>query len=113
MGEINNNNLNNLNFASGVQKPVIKETPEVEQTDAVKPQVEEKEINDLKNMPAATLGQSQVTADTLENDMKVLAKKPELVEKINAVIDEYAKDHTEEETLKFMDSAVQEFFAKK
>ena len=65
-------------------------------------------------MPAASLGKSQVAAsDSIENDMKVFAKNPELAEKLNVLIDEYAKNHTEEETIKFMDSAIHEFYSKK
>ena len=45
--------------------------------------------------------------------MKNFAKHPELAQKLNEVIDEYAENHTEEETLKYMDTAIQEFFAKK
>ena len=103
------NNLNNVNF-KGIQKPTPEETVVPAPT---APAQEQKQIDDLKNMPAATLGKSQVAAsDSIENDMKVFVKHPDLTQKLNEVIDEYAKTHTEEETLKFMDTAIQEFFNK-
>ena len=103
---------NNLNF-KGVQKPLQVEKAEETVQESVAPSqpVETKEISDLKNMPE--LGRSQVATDSIENDMKVLDKKPELVEQLNHVIDEYSKTHSQEETIKFMDTALQEFFAKK
>ncbi len=110
MREIDNN-LNNVNFRGIPQIPSEKTDNEAAVTPAA-PAVEQKEISDLKNMPE--LGRSQVQApDSIENDMKILDKKPELVEELNHVIDEYAKNHTQEETVKFMDTAIQEFFAKK
>jgi len=104
-------NLNNLNF-KGVQMPAPAEKAEESAAVPAPAQItEEKEIKDLKNMPE--LGRSQVAADSIETDMKMLEKKPELVEQLNKIIDEYAKTHTQEETVKFMDTAIQEFFAKK
>lgn len=112
MREINNN-LNNINFKSGIQ-PKSQADENVVLQQQVLPAKEEKEINDLSNMPAATLGKSQVEAsDSIKTDMAVFTKHPELVQKLNEVIDEYSKNHTQEETLKFMDTAIQEFFAKK
>ena len=64
-------------------------------------------------MPAATLGKSQVSSDSLESDMKFLAKNPKLVEELNNAIDNYAQTHTEEETLQLMEKVHQEFVAKK
>lgn len=105
------NSLNSINF-KGVQKPAIEETtPNPTQAAPVQ---EQKQIEDLKNMPAASLGKSQVAAsDSIENDMKTFTKHPELAQKLNEIIDKYSEDHTEEETLKFMDTAIHEFFAKK
>jgi hypothetical protein len=105
------NNLNNVNF-KGIPKPVNEEA--VQAPAPVAPAQEKKQIDDLKNMPAESLGKSQVAvSDSIENDMKNFAKHPELAQKLNEVIDEYAENHTEEETLKYMDTAIQEFFAKK
>ena len=105
------NNLNNLNF-KGVQLPTpVEHAEETAPVVTPAPISEDKEIKDLKNMPE--LGRSQVAADSIETDMKILDKKPELVEQLNKVIDEYEKTHTQEETIKFMDTAIQEFFAKK
>ena len=105
------NKLNSVNF-KGIQKPAAEETVQVQPQAAPIP--EQRQIEDLKHMPAASLGKSQVAAsDSIENDMKTFTKHPELAQKINEVIEEYAKTHTEEETLKFMDTAIQEFFAKK
>ena len=105
------NNLNKVNF-KGVQKPAAEEAAQLQEQKV--PMQEQKQIEDLKDMPAASLGKSQVAAsDSLENDMKAFVKHPELAQKLNDVIDEYAKTHTEEETLKFMDTAIQEFFSKK
>ena len=105
------NKLNNVNF-KGIQKTAAEETAQVQPQ--VAPVPEQRQIDDLKNMPAASLGKSQVAAsDSIENDMKTFTKHPELAGKLNEVIEEYSKTHSEEETLKFMDAAIQEFFAKK
>ena len=74
---------------------------------------EQKEIKDLANMPAASLGKSQVASDSIEGDLKFLEKNPELVAKLNQVIDEYAANHSEEETLQMIEKMHQEFVAKK
>jgi hypothetical protein len=109
MREIDNNKMNSVNF-KGIQKPVNDaqvpaETPAVQQ--------ETKEIKDLANMPAASLGKSQVASDSLDSDMKFLEKKPELVEELNNVIDKYAETHSEEDTMKMIEKIHQEFVAKK
>lgn len=50
--------------------------------------VPQKEINDLGNMPAESLGRSQVAAaDTIENDIKMMLENPEAVEKANKFYD--------------------------
>ena len=108
MREIDNK-LNNLNF-KGVQKPAQEEKVQEENVTPVQIKEEQKEITDLKNMPAAELGKSQVTsADKIGNDIKFLTKHPEVAETINDAIDRYAQTHTEEETLKFIDAAIGEF----
>lgn len=105
------NKLNSVNF-KGIQKPTAEESANVQPQ--VAPVQEQKQIEDLKNMPAASLGKSQVAAsDSIENDMKIFSKHPELVKQLNDAIEEYAKNHTEEETLKFMDATIQEFASKK
>lgn len=110
MREIDNNNINSLNF-KGIQKAsndgqVTPEASSVAPADA-------KEIKDLANMPAAALGKSQVAPDSIENDMKFLEKNPELAQLLNEAIDKYAETHTEEETLKLIEKTHQEFVAKK
>lgn len=108
MREIDNN-LNNVNF-KGVQRPLQEEKVQGETVSAVS-KTELKEVTDLKNMPE--LGRTQVAgADTIEKDMKFFTKHPEVAKKINDVIDKYAQTHTEEETLKFIDTAMQEFTVK-
>ena len=110
MREIDNNKLNSLNF-KGIQKASNDGQPTPE-TPAVP--AEDKEIKDLANMPAATLGKSQVTAsDSIENDLKFLEKNPKLAAELNAAIDKYAQTHSEEDTLKMIEKMHQEFVAKK
>lgn len=110
MREIDNN-LNNIKFR-GVQKPEEKIQEETS-VPTTAPVSEFKEITDLKNMPSAELGKSQVaSADTTENDIKFLTKHPEVVANLNKIIDNYASSHTEEETLKFIDTTLQEFAKK-
>lgn len=108
MREIDNN-INSVNF-KGIQKPVTEEVTTAETSAAAS---ESKEVKDLSAMPAATLGKSQVSSDSLESDMKFLAKNPKLVEELNKAIDNYAQSHTEEETLQLMEKVHQEFVAKK
>lgn len=109
MREIDNN-INNVNF-KGIQKPAIEETV-VEEASAPLSS-ESKEINDLSSMPAATLGKSQISSDSLESDIKFLERKPKLAEELNRAIDNYAANHSEEETLKMIEKIHQEFVAKK
>ena len=109
MREIDNN-LNNVNFKNLQPAPTVEE-----QTAPVAEPIseEKKEINDLKNMPAASLGKSQIaTADTIENDIKFMEKHPELVQTLNDAIDKYASEHSEEDTLKFIEQIQQEFAKK-
>lgn len=110
MREIDHNNINSLNF-KGIQKTSNDGTV---QPEAPQPApAEQKEIKDLANMPAASLGKSQVASDSVEGDMKFLEKNPELVAKLNQVIDEYAANHSEEETLAMIEKMHQEFVVKK
>ncbi len=110
MREIDNKSINSLNF-KGIQKASNdgQPTPEAPAVPA-----EDKEIKDLANMPAASLGKSQVTAsDSIENDMKFLEKNPQLAMELNAAIDKYAETHGEEDTLKMIEKMHQEFVTKK
>ena len=110
MREIDNN-LNNVSFKNVQPVPTVEEQPAPVKEPSQ--EAEKVEINDLKNMPAASLGKSQVaTADTIENDLKFMEKHPELVQKFNDAIDKYAAEHTEEETLKFIEQIQQEFVKK-
>lgn len=104
------NNLNNVNFKGIPQKTVAEET--LAKVDAPVVQSEQKEIKDLKNMPAAELGKSQIASDSVENDLKFLEKHPQLVAELNDAMDRYAQNHTEEETLKMFEKMHQEFAAK-
>jgi hypothetical protein len=110
MREIDHNNINKLNF-KGIQKASNDGTVQPE-SQPVAP-AEQKEIKDLANMPAASLGKSQVASDSIEGDLKFLEKNPELVAKLNQVIDEYAANHSEEETLQMIEKMHQEFVVKK
>ena len=110
MREIDYNNINKLNF-KGIQKA---SNDAMVQPEAQQPApAEQKEIKDLANMPAASLGKSQVASDSIEGDLKFLEKNPELVAKLTQVIDEYATNHSEEETLQMIEKMHQEFVAKK
>lgn len=109
MREIDNNNINSLNFKS-FQKPSGENQPLQEVTAAAS---EEKEIKDLSNMPAALLGKSQIDSDSIKNDMKFLEKNPKLAQELNDAIDKYAQTHSEEDTLKMLEKMHQEFVAKK
>jgi len=108
MREIDNKNINSVNF-KGIQKPAI-EGVSAEETSTP---VEAKEIKDLASMPAATLGKSQISADSIESDMKFLEKNPKLAQELNKAIDNYAANHSEEDTLKMIEKMHQEFVAKK
>ncbi len=111
MREIDNNITTNVNFKGGIQP---KSQPNDEQsTQQQAAQNEGKEIKDLSNMPAASLGKSQVSVDNINSDIAEFEKNPELTQKLNDIIDEYSKTHTQEQTLKFMDATIQEFYSKK
>ena len=110
MREIDKNNINSVNF-KGIQKAsndgnVTPEAPAAQNS-------ETKEIKDLSNMPAASLGKSQVASDSIDSDMKFFTKNPELVAELNAAIDKFAQNHTEEETVKMIEKMHQEFVGKK
>ncbi len=109
MREINNNKMNSVNF-KGIQK--VSSEMQVP-TEASAPAAESVEIKDLGKMPAASLGKSLVASDSIENDMKFLEKNPVLTAELNKVIDEYAQNHSEEETLQMIEKMHQEFVAKK
>ena len=102
------NNLNNVNFKGIPQKPITEDV----KTDVPVAQPEQKEINDLKNMPAAELGKSQVASDSVETDLKFLQKHPQLVAELNEAMDRYAQNHSEEETLQLFEKMHQEFATK-
>ena len=108
MREIDHNNINSLNF-KGLPKVANEATPV--QPESVS--AETKEIKDLANMPAASLGKSQIASDSIDNDLKFLDKNPKLVAELNKAIDAYAETHTDEETLKMIEKMHQEFVAKK
>lgn len=109
MREIDNN-INNVNF-KGIQKPVQADI--VSEETVAQPSKETKEINDLANVPEATLGKSQISSDSIESDMKFLEKNPKLAMVINSAIDNYAENHSEEETLKMIEKMHQELVARK
>ncbi len=108
MREIDNNKLNSVNF-KGIQKPSEVQPAQ----EAPVPAQDTKEIKDLANMPAASLGKSQVASDSLESDMKFLEKNPALAAELNKVIDKYAETHSEEDTMKMIEKVHQEFVVKK
>ena len=110
MREIDNNNINNLNFKSIQQKPAVEDITLDETTVN---SAESKEIKDLSSMPAASLGKSQISTDSVESDMKFLEKNPKLAQELNKAIDKYAETHSEEYTLKMIEKMHQEFVAKK
>lgn len=103
-------NLNNINFKGIPQMPLQEETPVKAETPVA--QTEQKEIKDLKNMPAAELGKSQVASDSVETDLKFLQKHPQLVAELNEAMDKYAQTHSEEETLQMFEKMHQEFATK-
>lgn len=113
MREIDNNISTNVNFKGGIQPIPQKGDESDSQQQSFSQPEENKEINDLSQMPAASLGKSQVAPDNIDSDMAVYAKKPELTQELVKIIDEYSKTHTQEETLKFMDATIQEFYSKK
>jgi len=110
MREIDNKNINSLNF-KGIQKVSNDAQPRQEQTPAAQSEPA-KEINDLANVPEASLGKSQISSDSVESDMKFMEKNPALVQKLNEAIDKYAQEHSEEDTLKMLEKMHQEFVKK-
>jgi hypothetical protein len=109
MREIDNNKPNSTVNFQGIQKPV-QEEPIAEAPQSAQ---ETKELNDLSAMPAASLGQSQVTSDSIGSDMKFLEKNPAIANAIMQAVDKYAETHTEDETLQMLEKAHQEFVSKK
>ena len=103
-------NMNSLNF-KGVQKPAADE-PVVSQPQAQPiSEISDKEINDLKNMPA--LGQSQIQKDNLDKDMEFLLKHPEQASQLNMSFEKFLENHTYEEATQLVDAYKHEFLAKK
>ncbi len=109
MREIDNNKPNSTVNFQGIQKPAQEEAA----AEATKVTQETRELNDWSAMPAASLGQSQVTADSIGSDMKFLEKNPAVAEAIMQAVDKYAQTHTEAETLQMLEKAHQEFVGKK
>lgn len=105
MREIDNKNLNSLSFTSIQKLPKEDTAKEVPVTDVA----EHVESSDLSKLPAASLGKSQVAADNIEADMAVLEKNPGIVKTLNAVVDDYASRHSENETIKMIEALHQEF----
>ncbi len=110
MREIDHNNINSLNF-KGLQK--VTNDGALPQSETISAETETKEIKDLANMPAASLGKSQIASDSIDSDLKFLEKNPKLVAELNKAIDAYAQTHSEEDTLKMIEKMHQEFVAKK
>ncbi len=105
MREIGNKNINSLNF-TGIQKPANETTTAPE---AAPTPVDSKEIKDLTNMPAASLGKSQVSTDSIEDDMNILLKNPIQVAQLNMIFDKYQDDHSYEEATQLLDAYRNEF----
>lgn len=113
MREVNNDKPNSaLNFTGIPRSAQPQEEPNPAPAQ-VSPQGTQ-ELKSLSAMPTAFLGQSQVTsADSIGRDMKFLEKNPAVAAAIMQAVDDYAKTHTAEETLLFMEKAHQEFANKK
>lgn len=108
MREIDNN-VNNVKKIPDIQKPSVEE-PAV-QPEATPVSNDSKEIKDLKNMPEATLGKSQVSSDSVDSDMQFLMKHPEEVEQLNKIFDKFQENHSYEEATQLMDAYRKEFSA--
>src|SRR5574344_594620 len=104
------NNINNMNI-KGIQKPAIENAPTEEIADT-KPE-SSKEIKDLKDMPAASLGKSQISKDSVEKDMQLLLKNPAQVSQFNMIFDTFQENHTYEEATQLMDAYRNVFMVKK
>ena len=110
MREIDNTNVNGLNYSKSIQKStnegaIAPETPAIPQ--------ETKEIKDLAKMPAASLGRSQISSDSTESDMMFLLKNPNDVALMNKIIDKYQENHSYEEATQLIDAYKNEFPTKK
>lgn len=108
MREIDNN-LNNVKVPE-IQKPAVEEP--VVQAEAPETDVETKEIKDLKNMPEAALGKSQISTDTIDKDMQFLMKYPQEVETLNAMFDKFQEEHSYEEAAQLLEAYKKEFTVK-
>ena len=60
-------------------------------------------------MPAASLGKSQVSTDSIEDDMNILLKNPIQVAQLNMVFDKYQETHSYEEATQLLDAYRNEF----
>lgn len=108
MREIDNN-VNNIKVPD-IQKPMSEETAAPVQESAANE--ETKEIKDLKNMPEAALGKSQVATDSVDKDMQFLMKHPEEVEQLNEIFDKFQENHSYEEATQLLEAYKKEFKAK-
>ncbi len=115
MREINNTPANGINQVPQVKKA---ETPAVQQD--VNADKNQKEIKDLANNPAESLGRSQVAnSDNLEQDLKLFvenASDPEKLKKVNDAIEKSLKFYDitadivgEEKALSLMKAYADEF----
>ncbi len=108
MREINNN-TNNLNF-SGVQKFDQQKENQTPLADMQPEQTQQKELQDLSQMPSAVTGRSLVfTGNAIDKDLQFLMKNPEFCEKANAFFDAAESQHGYEEASRLMDGFVNEF----
>mgnify|MGYP006872973123 CR=1 FL=1 len=108
MREIDNN-LNNMKVPE-IQKSIVEEPVVSEQVPAVAEGT--KEIKDLKNMPEAALGKSQISTDSLDKDMQFLIKYPNEVEALNQMFDKFQDQHSYEEAVQLLDAYRKEFIVK-
>ncbi len=115
MREINNTPANSINQVPQVKKA---ETPAVQQE--LNADKQTKEIKDLANNPAESLGRSQVApSDNLEQDLKLFtenANNPEKLKKVNDAIEKATKFYDitagivgEEKALSLMKAYADEF----
>ncbi len=108
MREIDNN-LNNVKVPE-IQKPAVEEPAAAQEAPAQ--EAETKEIKDLKNMPEAALGKSQVSTDSIDKDMQFLMKYPDEVEMLNKMFDKFQEEHSYEEAAQLLDAYKKEFSVK-
>lgn len=109
MREIDNKNINNVNY-KGIQK-ASNDTPTMPEAPAAP--AETKEISDLGKVPSASLGRSQINTDTTESDMLFLMKNPSEVEQLNKIFDNYQETHSYEEATQLLEAYRREFSSKK